>query len=255
MNQSTIYVILITLGVGLCGLYGARFSQSQSQEMQISLQKNVFEKWVKSADKNSGKDKKLQALWQKNLASSQEASQAISVVHPQIRLSAWTQEYIGMFGFGILCILIGSLGARSVKRKHLTQDNSSSSDHSSQATDFGVLLQSIATHIQDLYQTMHSELTQDNDTLNDQWLKDIEQLQKNQMDRIIRVKDRFQIQYGMDAFTAVFGSFSQAERRLNRAWSALVDQHVAEAFNCVENANISIQEAVTHYEKYTPKNS
>ena len=107
-----------------------------------------------------------------------QASKDMKPVQPQDRLSLWTQDYLGMFLLGIICIIIGSLGARSVKRKQLTQPEPNSSNQNESATDFAVLLQAIADHIQKLYQHMHHELTQDEQALNSEWLQEIEQVQK-----------------------------------------------------------------------------
>lgn len=73
----------------------------------------------------------------------------------------------------------------------------------------------------------------------------IETVQLERLEALVAAKGELQARYGLGAYAEIFGPLSGAERRLNRAWSALVDDHFPEAKASVERA---AQELVTAHE-------
>ena len=59
----------------------------------------------------------------------------------------------------------------------------------------------------------------------------IEHLQLNCIAPLIEARHQLQNRIGLSGFAAVFSPLSAGERKMNRAWSALVDQHWPEAVN------------------------
>lgn len=296
MNQSTLHLILITLGVGLCGLYGSRFSTHQSASEELMLQEKALRHFQNKSQAKVKKSKEeLQQMIQSQSSNSatlgsvmentdghQKLAQTIKLlqdrvqetqhnhlkiwgpqgvvyqklkkiqaqlakqakVSPQQRLTLWSMDHGLIFALGIILILIGSYLAKTAMYNALqSQANQDHTNTEGEAEDFASLLHSIDQDITQLHQRMLQDLHTDPTMINPLWIQQIERLQKESMYRLISVRYTFRIKYGVDAFTSVFGSFSQAERRLNRAWSALVDQHIAEALVSVQGSVESMQDA------------
>jgi hypothetical protein len=71
----------------------------------------------------------------------------------------------------------------------------------------------------------------------------IKELQQGDLELLIDARGKVRSKYGVTVFAELFGQVSQGERRLNRAWSALVDEHVQESALSLEGALASFQEA------------
>ncbi len=64
----------------------------------------------------------------------------------------------------------------------------------------------------------------------------VHELAVARFEAIVAARTRVQARYGMAGFAELYGPFSSAERYVNRAWSALVDQHWPEAKASVARA-------------------
>ena len=126
----------------------------------------------------------------------------------------------------------------------LIQQGDSEAESSIGVVDFAELLKSIAQQVEEIHQKISSQ-----EEINPQWLTEIETLQKESINHLVNAREQFRLKYGVDAFTEVFGAFSQGERRLNRTWSALVDQHMQEASRSITASSESMQDAVKILEK------
>ncbi|MFT7671178.1 MAG: hypothetical protein ACI8X5_003895 [Planctomycetota bacterium] len=61
--------------------------------------------------------------------------------------------------------------------------------------------------------------------------------------QIVEARNSIRTAHGSRVFASVMDSFSRGERRLNRAWSAAVDDYVHEARRCLASALIPLREA------------
>ena len=68
-------------------------------------------------------------------------------------------------------------------------------------------------------------------------------LQQEKLVPIIESRARAQASLGLSRYADIFGLISQGERRLNRAWAALVDGHLGEAKYSLEGVASSWRQA------------
>ena len=253
MNQSLLSLCIITVGIGLCGFFGAQLPSTVYKQTSSTMARD----WIKTAklkgtDSSTIKDAQTRLTNQMNQLK----------LSPSTRLNQWGAEKGILFALGLLMILVGSFWSRKIAHDALRADMHSSEDKSaSYAIDFSVLLSEISQdlnvirdQLMDVGSTSKFLDTQSQiqQPLTDQAHQEkiahliaaIDQLQKEKIARLVSAKDQVQIKYGLSAFTEIFGPFSQGERRLNRCWSALVDKHLLEAQESVEFASQSIEEAV-----------
>ena len=119
--------------------------------------------------------------------------------------------------------------------------------------DFGVLLTETAEAVNSLVEDAKTQLS-DPSNMSDLQLK-IEEIQRRNIDRLVEARGRAQLKYGLGPFTEFFGPLSQGERRLNRAWSALVDQHASETLSALEGAAHSLSEASNTFQEVSRRSS
>ena len=70
----------------------------------------------------------------------------------------------------------------------------------------------------------------------------LEDVQKDALARLCASGSRVQIRYGLEGMAALFSPLSAAERKLNRAWAALVDRHWTEALESVGSAGTDLEQ-------------
>jgi len=110
--------------------------------------------------------------------------------------------------------------------------------------DFGELLKSVSDQVSALHEEMvalEAPTTTDLETLKTK----LEDIQKGDMARLCESGPRVQQRYGQAVFAEIFSPLSAAERKLNRMWATLVDQHWPEALASAEGAHLGLQEALT----------
>ena len=109
--------------------------------------------------------------------------------------------------------------------------------------DFGELLKDVLQRTRSLHSDMaaiQAPTQADLETLKAR----LEDLQKGDLARICDAGPRVQQRYGMKGFAEIFSPLSAAERKLNRMWAALVDQHWPEALASVALAQANLEVAV-----------
>jgi hypothetical protein len=102
------------------------------------------------------------------------------------------------------------------------------------AVDFGALLAALEGEVAGLAVRMRE--TPDSAAMRHRIRTELEQLQLTRFEPLVAARTRLQARYGLAAYAEVFGPLSGAERRINRAWTALVDQHWPEARDSVSHA-------------------
>ena len=249
MNQSLLSFCLITLGIGLCGFFGAQLPSTVYKHTSLTMARDwVQASKLKSSETSSTKETQNQLI--------NQISQL--KITPSTRLKQWSGERGVFFTLGLLMILIGSLWSRRIAYNTLQANVKDDQDQPNpHAIDFSILLSEISLDLN----VIRDQLVEVEDeskfleSQNQEILSLIDQLQKEKIARLITAKDQVQIKYGLTAFTEIFGPFSQGERRLNRCWSALVDKHLKEAQESAIYASQSIEEAVLVLEQLSNQNT
>jgi len=77
----------------------------------------------------------------------------------------------------------------------------------------------------------------------------IEGLQAGEIATFVDQRKVYMTEYGPESFANFFGSFAKAERNVNRAWSALIDEHPPEMHKSVDRAIRALGEVINFFEK------
>lgn len=173
---------------------------------------------------------------QRSLAAQQQLA-AAPAVSPEQRLSTWFKESGPLFLVGLVAVFFGSLMRRRQVHALALSDGDA---QGGEAVDFGELLQTFHGEVQ----TICAELGDDPGPAHYRPLIErIEALQLGRVEPLIATRHRLQARYGMGGYAEIFGPLSAAERRLNRSWTALVDQHWPEA--CDSLREVAVQLGLT----------
>jgi hypothetical protein len=70
----------------------------------------------------------------------------------------------------------------------------------------------------------------------------IGQFQRTDIPAFVDARETLIASHGLSGYAALMDTFAAAERQLNRAWSAAVDQHLDESTTCLEQANALLEE-------------
>ena len=71
----------------------------------------------------------------------------------------------------------------------------------------------------------------------------LEGVQKDALARLCASGPQTQARYGVEGMALLFSPLSSAERKLNRAWAAMVDRHWPEAVASVRGASLELDAA------------
>ena len=166
------------------------------------------------------------------------AAAGVKPVPPSDRLSSWFDQSGVPFSIGLVLVIVGAVLARRTIRAEALGD-----DDAPGAVDFGQMLQQLLDETQSLAEGMADDSVSAEDAKTA-----IEKAQLERFAPLIEARGRLQARYGLSGYAEVFGPLSSAERRVNRAWSALVDGHQSEARKSVSEACeslVSAHEALT----------
>lgn len=182
--------------------------------------------------------------WLAAFATHIEPSAALAVAEttgPGARLEAWVEQSGAMFGLGLVLIVIGAfVGRRAVKLEATAEEPTSATGTAPK--DFGHVL----TELEGKLRTLADEARSNEapPTVEVQRIKnEIEALQIEGFELLVAARQRVQVKYGMAAFAEIFSPLSSAERKLNRAWSALVDHHWPETQESLAGSATDLTEA------------
>jgi len=150
---------------------------------------------------------------------------------PGVRLSGWFGAGGAGFGLGLFFLVSGAWICRKAAGAALVDEG----EDSPGVIDFGALLGEVAEATAVLRDEMVA-LDAPTEADADQFQAQLEEIQKDTLARLCASGPRVQARYGLHGMAALFSPLSGAERRLNRAWAALVDRHWPEALESVEGA-------------------
>ncbi len=210
--------LLVVIGVGVCATFGAQLTPKTLQAVTIEQ--------VKKNQESS------------RLVASELPS--IEVEAPVERVKTWWSLSALPFTSGLCLILLGSFWARKLQHDELNREPSEHSDHSTQALKAD---ESLALMIKTLRE-MDALLAQDDPKQLTVVKQALEKLQIDTIDPFVESREQLKMKLGINHFVEVFGSFSQGERKINRAWAACVDQHFAETKSSIKTALSSIESAL-----------
>ncbi|MGK0361112.1 MAG: hypothetical protein ACI9U2_003430 [Bradymonadia bacterium] len=155
---------------------------------------------------------------------------------PGERVSAWFNQSGIPFLGGLLLVVIGAIIGRKAVRAEATSDTGKKG---APAVDFAALLTQLAADLQAISDAM-GPLPEAGQP--DAVKTRIEALQFEAFEPIVEARGRIQARFGIASYAELFSPFSSAERRVNRSWSALVDNHWPEARDSMRIAALQMAE-------------
>jgi len=158
-------------------------------------------------------------------------------ISPTTRLGEWLSLAGLPFFIGLGLIVGGGVLARQAHRESLISSGPAAQSTSA-PVDFGQLLDTLHSEVSALHLAAQSNESTAEDLLNT-----IETVQFEVLEPIIDSRGKVQARFGMAGFADIFSPLSGGERNLNRAWSAVVDQHLPEAQKAIQTAEQQINEA------------
>ena len=100
----------------------------------------------------------------------------------------------------------------------------------------------------DLAKSMIKELSRiDDDTSPDKAKEIIEGVQNGDVTAFVNQRRLYMKEYGAAKFARFFGSFAKGERSINRAWSALIDEHSPEMHSALKGAERAMGEIISFF--------
>ena len=165
---------------------------------------------------------------------------------PQDRLTGWFGAGGVGFSFGLALLVLGAWMCRKAASAHGVIEGSSDAG----PVDFGVLLASVQKEIAGLANDMSVLETPTVDAL-DAFKRRLEDVQKDEMARLCASGPLVQRRYGLHGMAALFSPLSAAERKMNRAWAALVDRHWPESLASVQGAAAELTSAQSELQALT----
>ena len=210
-GKQTIGLVLVVLGVGLAATFGSRLAPPEAEVVAMEGRSSL----------GGG-----------------EAAEPAAVASPGERLSSWFGVAGLPFLGGLLLVLAGATLSRVEARRAVQEQPSGGAGG---AIDFGEALRSLRDDVHALSEVFAAGLPADDDK--DSAQGRLEALQREQIARLVEAGPRVQLRYGLDHHARIFGPMAGAERKLNRAWSALVDRHVPEASASVAAAAAALDGA------------
>jgi hypothetical protein len=160
-------------------------------------------------------------------------------IGPTERVSDWFSLAGLPFLLGLGLIVGGGMLARQAHREKALSSGSVTNNEKG-PVDFGELISKLHHDVSSLHAAACNEAPQA-----EALLTTIETIQFETLEPLIDSRGKVQARFGMAGFADIFSPLSGGERNLNRAWSALVDQHLPEAQVAIETAKQQIAEAET----------
>jgi Skp family chaperone for outer membrane proteins len=262
--RNYISLLCLILGIAVCAAFGSRLTPSTFERQTIDVQvtkltsltkgtqaklklhQDELARLQKSAQPDASNLEKRQT--QVNEATAQlktlekklnEAQKLLPARQPpRERLTAWWSLAGWPFTLGCVLIIIGSLIARREEQAQHTQ-----SAEEGGPLDLGVALGQLHDAVVQMSSSL-SALTSDDQEQLEALRDELLIVQQEKITPIIESRVRAQATLGLTRYAEVYGFISQGERRLNRAWAALVDGHLGEARRSLDGAVISWRQAI-----------
>ncbi len=148
---------------------------------------------------------------------------------------------------GLLLIVAGAVVTRKANRAEALAD-APVQEGEAAPRDFGESLRDFRDAVASMAESMNPEDSPKPSHL-EETKQRIEALQFDKLEPLIDSGARVQARFGIAGFASIYGPLAGGERSLNRAWSALVDEHWPEACKSVNFASAQIADAVAELEK------
>lgn len=164
-----------------------------------------------------------------------------TVAGPGERLSTWAGESGLPFFGGVALIAVGAVLSRRAQAAEAAAPAAQGGGAS--AEDFGDVLRDTLDAVRSLAQQAH-----DRPTTEETWTalrEGIEAVQKGHLARLLASDNAVRLRFGLDGHASLFSPIAGGERKLNRAWSALVDRHHGETLASIQAAGDHLEVAVT----------
>ena len=157
---------------------------------------------------------------------------------PGVRVKAWFSESGVPFLAGLFLVILGAI----MGRKAMKAEAMGGPKKGQAPVDFGLLLGTLRGDVDALLVQMDgTEAPGDADK---EAIKvAVEALQLEKFAPLVEARVKLQVRYGLAGYAEVFGPFSGGERRVNRVWSALVDNHWPEAHSSMRVAAEQLKQA------------
>lgn len=153
---------------------------------------------------------------------------ALATPQPRARLADWFSTAGALFLAGLALIVVGGVLTRRAEKAESTAPEPMKDGAASGPRDLAVVFELLARRARELAEEIGE--AQSLETSQREAIKSaIDTLHLDEIEPVVESRARIQVRYGMAGFAAIFGPLSTGERKLNRAWSALVDQHPPEA--------------------------
>jgi hypothetical protein len=157
---------------------------------------------------------------------------------PGVRLKAWFSESGMPFLAGLFLVILGAI----MGRKAMKADAMSGPKKGQAPVDFGQLLGTLRADVDALVVQMDG--VEAPGAADKEAIKvAVEALQLEKFAPLVEARVKLQVRYGLGGYAEVFGPFSGGERRVNRVWSALVDNHWPEAHSSIRVAAEQLKQA------------
>ena len=215
-------LILLVVGVALAASGGVQFGETDFQ--RVSLQGEAAlesESASKSASETSAAPPNVRAE-----------------VDPAARFMEWVDVGAVLFLAGVVLIIAGALGTRRQERAQAAELG-----RQHDTLDLSAHVSTLISGVQVLRQRLDESPVPRQDVLDG-----IEQLQVEQLDPLLANRHALELRFGLAGFASLVGPLSSAERFLNRAWTTLVDHHVAESASSLEQAITALESVIQAYQ-------
>jgi hypothetical protein len=233
--------ILLAVGVGLAGAFGARNGPTHSQYRTANWHVQALDLDKEAEDYQE----QVEALQEaKILVGDVEAGHGqalqirddIGLPAPEKRLMEWLQTGGVGFGFGIGLVLIGAVMAR----RQIQAEQQGTGKTAAEVVDFLPTMLEIRRRVVDL-QVQLADLPMDDDapSIRDE----LDSITVMLSEPLVDARGRFMARHGIAKFATYFGPYSAAERNLARCWSGLADGHAVVARQACENALDALEQA------------
>lgn len=181
------------------------------------------------------------AAWMNAVA----AAEAINAEQSNLPAPAPAGERIGgWFGtggtgflIGLALLIVGVVLARIAFKAEAKSDRPGTDG----AIDFGAMLRKLHSDVAALAAEMAAGAS--GEAGYESVRVRIEQLQVEAIEPLVEARTRVQARHGLAAFASIYEPLAAGERKLNRAWSALVDMHWPEAMASVQAADRALERA------------
>jgi hypothetical protein len=253
--QKIIGFLLLIAGVSLCAASSARLTQPVSDKFALDTRAKFANGAAAEATESAPDTPNAQAATAAAVQATATAK-AAPIIQPKDRLNQWLSSFGALFGVGLALVISGAVIYRRVVRAEAdTQPTGEAASTTIQIPkDFGHMLQTLAESVTHILST--HPLTDHLAAADAQTIKlAIETIQNDLLERLTDapVRARVQLRYGVEGLAAVFSPLSSGERRVNRAWSALMDQHWPEAHASLSEAHSQFLAASSALQHLNPR--